>query len=226
MPKAKERPANENKEMKRDSQRDSQQEARQGEQQTGMQTRRGGYELQQQQQQQQPYSPFALMRRFNEEMDRLFQDFGFGRGFSGPSFGREMSTFGEQGQSLWSPQIEMFERGDELVVRADLPGMKRGDIQIDIADNALVIRGERRSERENEEEGYYRTERSYGTFYRALPLPEGVNTENAEASFRDGVLEITMAAPERSGRRRLEIREGEEEREERPRTRAAGAGQR
>lgn len=216
MPKTKERSASESK----DSRRDSQQESRKGEQQTAIQTRRGGHDLQQQQQ---PYSPFALMRRFNEEMDRLFQDFGFGRGFTGSSLGREMSMFGGQGPSMWSPQVEVFERGDQLVVRADLPGMKKDDVQVDIADNALVIRGERRSEREDEDEGYYRTERSYGSFYRAVPLPEGVNTENAEASFRDGVLEITMAAPERTGRRRLEISESAEER---PRTRAAGAGQR
>jgi HSP20 family protein len=181
-----------------------------------MQTRRG-YELQRSE------SPFAFMRRFNDEMDWLFQNFGFGRGFPESSLGREMGMFGESGPSMWSPQVEVFERGGELVVRADLPGMTKDDVEVDIAGNALVIRGERRSERDEKEEGYYRTERSYGSFYRAISLPEGVAGENAEATFRNGVLEITMPAPERTERRRLEIRQAEEER---PKTKTTAGGQR
>jgi HSP20 family protein len=178
---------------------DQQNESRRDQQRTqAMQTRRG-YDLQR------PDSPFAFMRRFNDEMDRLFQ--GFGKG----------------GPSIWSPQIEVFERGGELVVCADLPGMTKDDVQVDITHNAIVIRGERRSEREEEEEGYYRTERSYGSFYRTIPLADGVDTEKAEATFRNGVLEITMPAPERAERRQLEIREAEEER---PRTQTKAAGQR
>ena len=175
MAKNKERHANEGKDLKRDSQHES----RKGDQQTAMQTRRG-YQLQQ------PHSPFAFMRRFNEEMDRLFQDFSFGRAFPGSSFGREMGMFGEHGSSMWSPQVEVFERGGELVVRADLPGMQKDDVAVDITDNTLVIHGERRSEREEEDEGYYRTERSYGSFYRAIPLPEGVDAEKLpQRCFRD-----------------------------------------
>ena len=178
---------------------DQQNESRRDQQRTqAMQTRRG-YDLQR------PDSPFAFMRRFNDEMDRLFQ--GFGKG----------------GPSIWSPQIEVFERGGELVVCADLPGMTKDDVQVDITHNAIVIRGERRTEREEEDEGYYRTERSYGSFYRTIPLAEGVDTEKAEATFRNGVLEITMPAPERAERRQLEIREAEEER---PRTQTKAAGQR
>lgn len=200
-----------------DQKREQQHEPRRGEQQKqAMQTRRG-YELQR------PSSPFGFMRRFTEEMDRIFHDFGLGRGFSESSSGREMGMFGEGGPTMWSPQIEVFEREGELCVRADLPGMTKDDIHVDIADNALVIRGERKSEREEEEEGYYRTERSYGSFYRSIPLPEGVDAESADANFRNGVLEITMPAPERAGRRRLEIREAEAER---PRTQTKAAGQR
>lgn len=210
MAKAKQDTPNAGKGLKRDAARES----RKSEQQTAMQSRRG-YELQQ------PRSPFALMRRFSEEMDRLFEDFGFGRGLS--LLGQDTNVFGGQGPSKWSPQVEIFEREGELVVRADLPGMKKDDVEIDITGNTLVIHGERRSEHEEEEEGYYRTERSYGGFYRAIPLPEGVDTDNAEANFRDGVLEVTMGAPERAERRRLEINERDKER---PRTRSAAAGQR
>ena len=211
MAKAKEARANESTDLKRNERN----EAHRGNQRNqAMQTRRG-HELQRQS------SPFGFMRRFNEEMDRLFQDFGgFGSGLPDSLSGREMRMFG--GSSGWSPQIEIFERGDELCVRADLPGMKKDDIEVDIADNALVIRGERRNEREEEEEGYYRSERSYGSFFRTIPLPEGVDAENAVASFRNGVLEITMPAPERAKRRRVDIREDEEER---PRTQTKAAGQ-
>ena len=212
MAKTKEARANENTDVKREEQSES----RRGNQRNqGMQTRRGN-ELQQ------PSSPFGFMRRFNEEMERLFQDFGFGRGFPETSSGREMRMFGQGGSSIWSPQIEVHERDGELCVRADLPGMTKDDIEVDIADNVLVIRGERRNEQEEEEKGYYRTERSYGAFYRTIPLPEGVDAENAEANFRNGVLEITMPAPERTGQRRLEIGEGEE----RPRAQTKAAGQR
>lgn len=170
---------------------------------------------------QRPHSPFGFMRRLNEEMDHLFQDFGSGRGFPDTSLGGEMRMFG--GSSGWSPQIEVFEREGELCVRADLPGMSKDDIEVDIADNALVIRGDRRNEREQEEQGYYRSERSYGTFFRTIPLPQGIDSENAEATFRNGVLEITMPAPEGSKRRRLDIREHEEQR---PRTQTKAASQR
>jgi HSP20 family protein len=168
-------------------------------------------------------SPFSFMRRFSEEMDRLFDDFGFGGDLFAPAFGRELTRFGEAGQ--WSPQVEVFERGGQLVVRADLPGMTKDDINVEVADDAIVIRGERRSEREENEEGYYRSERSYGSFYRRIPLPEGVNAENANATFRNGMLEITMPAPQRAEQRRrqLEIREGkEDEQQSRAQRRAAG----
>ena len=154
-------------------------------------------------------SPFAFMRRFRDEVDRLFEDFGFGRGFLTPGFGR---GFGDLGQSVWSPQVEVFERGGQLVVRADLPGMTKDDINIDVTDDSLIIRGERKSEREENEEGYYRSECSYGSFYRQIPLPEGINAEDADATFRNGVLEITMPAPQRAEQRgrRLEIKESSE----------------
>lgn len=147
-------------------------------------------------------SPFSFMRRFNEEMDRLFGDFGFG---STLTFDTGIDRF-----ASWSPQVEVFERDKQLVIRTDLPGMTKDDINVDISDDSLVIRGERKSEREEDEEGYYRSERSYGSFYRQIPLPRGVNAESATAEFRNGVLEISMPAPQSALRnRRLEI-EGEE----------------
>ena len=110
------------------------------------------------------------------------------------------------GRAAWTPQVEVFRRGDELVVRADLPGMRKEDVKVDVQPNQLVLQGQRTWENEEEREGVLRSERRYGSFYRAIPLPEGVRAEEAHASYRDGVLEITMPAPENQPRgRRLQI---------------------
>lgn len=167
-------------------------------------------------------SPFSLIRRFTEEMDRLFGDFGSGRGLA-PTF-RELGRLADLEGPMWSPQVEVFERGGKLIVHADLPGLTKDDIKVDVNDDAIRIRGERRQEQEESKEGYYRSERSYGSFYREIPLPGGVKAEEANATFRNGVLEITLPAPERQPRSRsIEIGEGSEpEQQPRARTKAAG----
>lgn len=149
-------------------------------------------------------TPFTFMRRFSEEMDHLFEDFGFGRGWLTPMLDRAQLP-----QGIWSPQVEMFERDNQLVLRADLPGLTKDDVNVELANDGITIEGERKNEHEEKHEGYYRSERSYGKFYRRIPMPEGVKAEDARASFRDGVLEITMPAPKREQRkpRRLEIRD-------------------
>jgi HSP20 family protein len=165
------------------------------------------------------------MRRFSEEMDRLFDDFGFGGNWLGPSFGRDYfpRSLDEFRQSLWSPQVETFEREGQLVLRADLPGLKKDDVNVEITDDAITISGERRDEDEESREGYYRSERSYGSFFRSIPLPQGVNAEDAKATFENGVLEITMQAPQLQSRaRRLEIKEGAASDEQQARGKAAG----
>ncbi|MGH7469283.1 MAG: Hsp20/alpha crystallin family protein [Longimicrobiales bacterium] len=135
--------------------------------------------------------PFDL--RLSDQMSRFFGNFGLGREFV---------------SDRWLPQVDVLRRGEELVVRADLPGLKKEDISVDVADNVLTIRGERREERQEEREGYYWHERRAGSFYRSIPLPEGADAEHARASFSDGVLEITVRAPEEeeSRRRHIEIR--------------------
>jgi len=168
-------------------------------------------------------SPFSLMRRFSDEMDQLFGDFGFG-GSLASGLGRELGRLADLEGSMWLPQVEAFERDGQLIIRADLPGLTKDDINVDITDDAIKIRGERRQEKEENEAGYYRSERSYGSFYREIPLPAGVNGEEAKASFRNGVLEITMPAPARlSGSRRIEIGEGSEA-EQQPKAMGKAAG--
>jgi HSP20 family protein len=98
------------------------------------------------------------------------------------------------------------ERGDKLVIQADLPGVRKEDVTVQIEQDQVIIQGERKQESSREEQGYYHTERSYGSFYRSIPLPEGIDGEQARASFRDGVLEIELPAPRQRPRgRKLEI---------------------
>ena len=141
-------------------------------------------------------TPFGLMRRFSEEMDRLF---------GGTLASRATDLVGGR----WSPQVEMFERDNNLVVRADLPGMTKDDVKLELTDEGISIEGERRDENEEHGDGFYRSERTYGKFYRRIPLPEGVKVDNANASFNNGVLEVTMPAPKHEQRkvRHLEINE-------------------
>jgi HSP20 family protein len=147
-----------------------------------------------------PSSPFFSLQRLADEMDRMFDDFGFGRRAGRFPFFRESAG--------WAPEVEVFQRNNELTIRADLPGLKKEEIGVELQDNAVHIHGERRREHEEEREGYHRSERSYGSFSRVIPLPEGAITEQARAEFKDGVLEITMPAPPQSRGRRLEISEG------------------
>jgi HSP20 family protein len=106
----------------------------------------------------------------------------------------------------FSPQVDIFERDGKLVLHADLPGMTKDDVTVEVTDDAVVIQGERKYEHEENQEGVYRSERSYGRFYRQIPLPEGVKTENATANFKNGVLEVTLDAPQTAkNRKRIEI---------------------
>ncbi len=167
-------------------------------------------------------SPFTFMRRFSEEMDRLFGE-GFGRDWLSPVVEGSLERLTSLGNSKFSPQVEVFERNDTLVVRADLPGVTKDKVTIDIANEAVVIRGKRKSEREKDAAGYYRSERSYGNFYRRIPLPEGVRVDRATADFSNGVLEISIPAgePVEGKRRQIEIR-GENGAQPRARAKAAG----
>jgi HSP20 family protein len=138
--------------------------------------------------------PFEMMRRFSEEMDRavghMVEDLGL----------THERGFGEM--AGWSPAVEVFERDNDMVVRAELPGMSKDDVKVEMTDEGLLIHGERKREKTEEHEGWYRSERSYGEFCRLIPMPEGVNVDEAKARFENGVLEITAPIPESSRRRR------------------------
>ena len=125
-------------------------------------------------------NPFTFMRRVTEELDRAF-------GFR-PDVLAEQTLY----PRMWSPAIEIFERDNRFIVRAELPGLEKEDVKIHVTHDELTIEGERKLENKEEEAGFYRTERIYGNFYRRIAVPEHVKTEDAVASFRNGVLEIDM----------------------------------
>ena len=150
-------------------------------------------------------TPFGMFRRFFDEVDQLFGEFGFRPMRAARD---ALAPAGRLLEGIWAPDVEVFEREGKLVVRADLPGLRREDVKVEIRDNELVLEGERREEHEERREGFYQSEVSYGRFYRSIPLPEGVDSSDAAAKFRDGVLEIEMKLPERPQEkvRRVEIR--------------------
>lgn len=123
-------------------------------------------------------SPFALVREFTNEMDRVFKG------------GLKLET------ALFAPAIDVKITGGILTVTADLPGLKKEDVKIEITDKALVLQGERKSEEKEEKPGFSRVERSYGSFYREIPLPEGAKIDLAKADLTSGVLSITVPVPE------------------------------
>lgn len=130
--------------------------------------------------------PFFLMKT---EFDRFFNEPGW-TGLHWPTF-----QFSRGEEAAWNPEIDVFERNHRLVTKVDLPGLKKEDVRVDVTDGYLAIRGERNREHEETGKEFYRCEREYGTFYRAVPLPEGVKLDDVKATFADGVLEVSVPMP-------------------------------
>ena len=175
-------------------QRQGEQVAVQGSQGGGLQNRREGGLAR--------YSrdPFAMVQQLADEMDHLFDSF-----FYGAPARRQAQQ--NRAPSLWAPELEIKEEGNQLRICADLPGVSKDNVKVELQEGTLVIQGERREERKagGEQQGFTRTERRYGSFFRAIPLPEGANLEQAQAQMKDGVLEITVPITEKQARR-LEIK--------------------
>jgi HSP20 family protein len=134
--------------------------------------------------------PFSLLRQMTAEFDRMFAEPAF------PSFRLpSLRTQTAAESAKWYPEIDVFEKDNRLVTKIDLPGMKKQDVKVEVTDGHLAISGERRTEAEEKKENYYRCEREYGSFYRAVPLPEGVKLEDVKATFADGVLEVSVPMP-------------------------------
>lgn len=151
-----------------------------------------------------PRDPFALLRQMTSDLDRMFESSPW------PSFRWPIFRTRPAAEAVtWIPEIDVFVKDNRLVTKIDLPGMKKDDVKVEVTDGQLAISGERKTEAEEKTENFYRCEREYGSFYRAVPLPEGVKLEDVKATFSDGVLEVSVplpAKPETKGRK-VEIQE-------------------
>jgi HSP20 family protein len=112
-----------------------------------------------------------------------------------PRPARRPFTWMAEMPTKWAPRVDIFEQNGEIVVKAELAGVKKEDVKVSIQDDDLVIEGERREEQEVKEENYYRMERAYGSFYRRLPMPSGIAADQIKATFTEGVLEVRMPKP-------------------------------
>jgi len=136
------------------------------------------------------WDPFREMTSLQSRVDRLADSLWPGRPES------------------WVPTVDVFDTAEAVVLKAELPGMKIADIQIEVDDNVLTIKGERSFEEKVDEERYYRVERRYGSFQRSLALPQGVKADDIDATYEDGILEVTVPKSEAVKPRRIEVQAG------------------
>jgi HSP20 family protein len=128
-------------------------------------------------------------RPITSELDRFFEELRLPFRFAWPR------GFGEVNVKEWFPEIDVFERDNTLVTRVDLPGLKKEEVNVEVVDGVLIISGERANEVKEDEDNYYRCERTFGNFTRTVPLPEGVTFKDVKANFVNGVLEVIVPLP-------------------------------
>lgn len=139
--------------------------------------------------------PFRDLEQIQREVNRLF-DFSLSR--------REDKETGLL-EGMWTPAVDIFDSKDNILVRADLPGLKKEDIDISVRDNVLTIKGEKKQEKEVKEKEYVRTERFYGSFHSAMSLPAGVDESKVTAAYKNGVLEITLPKKEEAKPKQIKV---------------------
>ena len=141
-------------------------------------------------------------RGFRSEFDRLFDE------FFNPQRGLSTTQGQGKGGTFWAPAVDVSENGENFVVHAELPGIKQEDIDIELENNVLTLKGQRKFERKDEKENYHFVERSYGSFYRSFTLPRNVDPNGIQASFTDGVLTISIPKAEEAKPRKVQIGSG------------------
>jgi HSP20 family protein len=141
------------------------------------------------------YDPFRDLRTLQEEVNRLFST----------NLTRAFGDDENIGRGAWSPSVDIYENKDQIVLEAELPGMKQEDFDLSIENNVITLRGERHFEKTDEMDNYHRVERSYGAFTRSFTLPQTVTGEGVTAEYTNGVLRVTLPKREEAKARRIEI---------------------
>jgi len=147
------------------------------------------------------WDPFEELRSMQHDMDRLFDR------FFGPRVTRER-------EMVWMPSVESYTKDNRLIYKVELPGVNQKDLDVSITDRELIIKGERKSEKDTKEENYTYREINYGSFERRFTLPEGVKTDDLKAKFSNGVLEISMPAPAIAKARKIAIEASKDEKKQ------------
>jgi HSP20 family protein len=149
-----------------------------------------------------PWRPFMGLTGWERDMDRMLDDF----------FGRRTRLwwperwFRADDMEVKPPIVDVFEEKDDIVVKAELPGMEKDNIEVNLTAHTLTIKGEKKKEDEIKEENYYRAERSYGSFLRTLDLPKDVRADKVKASFKNGILEIRMPKTEEAKTKEVKVK--------------------
>lgn len=138
------------------------------------------------------WDPLREIAQFSDRLNRIFAD-------------ESTRTFRDDAYGAWIPPVDIFEKGDNLVIRAELPGVQKDDIDVRIENGILSLRGERKRQSDVDEAGAYRLERVYGSFSRSFALPTTVNSSKVTAMFKDGILEISVPKSEEAKPKRVEI---------------------
>ena len=148
-------------------------------------------------------SPFEEMERRMEQMERAFEDFfpsPWRRGFGFPSLWGKT-----QRAEMWMPKVDIIDRDNEFLVRAELPGVEKDDLELTMTENTVTLKGETKKEQKVEKGNYYRSETSRGSFTRTFSLPNDVDSGKAKAEFKNGVLELSLPKVEKAKRRSIKI---------------------
>lgn len=141
------------------------------------------------------WDPVRDLSSIQEKMNQLFED----------TFSRTRGRDEALGKGMWTPAVDIFETEEAVVVKAEIPGVERDQIAVEIKDGILTLHGERKFEKEVKEENYHRIERAYGTFHRSFSLPSSVDEEKISAKFKEGVLEVTLPKKERAKPKQIKV---------------------
>jgi HSP20 family protein len=149
-----------------------------------------------------PARALSPLRSWEREIERMFEDFPF---FRWPRFRHYEPFRFPRELRLRAPSLDMYEEKDEVVVKSELPGMTKDDIEISLTDSTLTLKGEKKKQEEVKEKDFYRCERQYGSFLRTIDLPAAVKTDGAKAIFKDGVLEVRLPKTEEAKRKLVKV---------------------
>lgn len=141
------------------------------------------------------WDPFRDIISLRERMDKMFED----------SLARFRMPEEAAMPTFWSPAVDIYETEDSIVLKAELPGVDKKEVSVEVKDNTLILKGERRREKEVKEENYHRVERSYGTFMRSFSLPVTVKQDQVKAKFKDGILEVTLPKAEEAKPKQVKV---------------------